>query len=202
MSTTISRRGFLRRAAAGTAGVGAILLVGCGSDEGPNPTATTAPSTPAAPVPSTVPTSAPLPTWTHIPPRDVGPGARRDSSLTAIGEATLYAFGGRTQGVANAELWQFGVAKNVWTQIEGAGPGARFSHNTFYDAGRNRLVVTLGQSDTGFFNDVWSFDTRRRNWQQRGRQCFDHGRRAGAFGRNRCWRPCQHSDRIDHRRDT
>jgi hypothetical protein len=78
----------------------------------------------------------------------------------------LYAFGGRTQGAANAELWQFDVEGSAWAQIDASGPGARFAHNAFYDAGRKRFIIALGQSDTGFFNDVWSFDPVTSGWSQ------------------------------------
>jgi hypothetical protein len=169
LQRTVSRRALLRGAALGTAGLGALALAGCGG--GDNATGTATPSLPSTPTPP--PTTPPAATeaataaWSRVAASG-GPGPRRDHSLTLNpDDGRIYVFGGRTAGTSNAELWTFDPAAAKWRQVAwtGPGPAPRFGHNAFYDGGRKRVVIALGQgAGDAFFNDVWAYDTG--GWQQ------------------------------------
>ncbi|MBI5289552.1 MAG: hypothetical protein HY873_11335 [Chloroflexi bacterium] len=150
--------------------MGAVALVGCGSDDGePAPTATSPAVEPTAGAPTAgaTPTiAAPVARWSPVAAQGVTPGARRDPSLTAGAGGKLYLFGGRTAGVSNAELWEFDTSGSAWRRIEADGPTARFGHVAFWDGGRNRLVIATGQGDSAFFDDVWAFDPASSAWSR------------------------------------
>ncbi len=161
----------------------ALTLVGCGSDSDPAPTTPVTTRPTSGPTPSLVSTVSPPAAWRQIATTGARPGPRRDPSLTAAGPDALLAFGGRTNGISNAELWRFDIVSAAWNQIEAAGPGARFAHNAFYDAGRGRFIVTLGESDSGFYNDVWAFDLSSQAWSQLDAASAEHPKiRYGAGG--------------------
>lgn len=161
---SISRRTLLRNSARTAASLGAIAVVGCGDDDAPPGTSTSATAGTAA-TPTAIP-QTPTPAakiWTWVPvdaPR--GPAARRDHSLTYNpDDGLIYLFGGRAAGVADNELWTFDPPSRAWQQLppSGNGPAPRFGHNAAYDAARKRLIVALGQGNgSDFFNDIWAYD--------------------------------------------
>src|SRR5262249_40415623 len=106
-SRPISRRSLLRGALASSAGIGALAIVGCGSDDAKP----AAPATGAAPTQASSPTAMSAATaeapraWFEIKAENAPP-PRRDHSLTYHpGDGAVYAFGGRTAGTPNDELW-------------------------------------------------------------------------------------------------
>lgn len=171
----ISRRRFLGGTAALAAGGAGIALVGCGdgSDARRSPTSP-APvtATPAGSAATATPARALR--WTRVEAAGA-PSPRRDHSLTFhAGEGVLYAFGGRAGGVSTNELWTFDPRGSRWTKVDAAGeaPAPRFGHNAFYDGQARRVVVALGQGDSGFFDDVWAFEGGR--WRRLDDPSADH----------------------------
>ncbi len=165
----ITRRTLLRGALTGVAGTGAFILVGCGDDAAPTPTATrTGPAITPPPQATASPaaTSAASLIWRKL---DItGPTARRDHSMTLNPEdGRIYLFGGRARGVASNDLWIFDPNASSWSLVatSGASPAERFGHNAFYDRVNKRLVIALGQQDgSTFFDDVWAFDPATSAW--------------------------------------
>jgi uncharacterized protein (TIGR03437 family) len=78
----------------------------------------------------------------------------------------LYLFGGRDSTFRN-DLWFYSLAERRWQEVESAGPKppARLGHTLAYDPVRRRLILFGGQA-SGFFSDVWAFDTARQVWTQ------------------------------------
>jgi hypothetical protein len=164
----LTRRRFLAAGATATGGLAAFALAGCdggGADEA-SPSITAAPVSPA-PAESPTPVPAIRGTWSRIAVSGASPPARRDHSLTFDPDRkVLYLFGGRSGGQSRNDFWFFNPAQGTWTELSAPGdlPAARFGHNAHYDQVRRRLVVALGQGDSGFFNDVFAFDTTNESW--------------------------------------
>jgi len=98
-------------------------------------------------------------TWTELIPSGVAPSARSNASL--VYEATtqtLYLFGGKTDGGANAETWSYDLDKNQWTQLEGQkAPSARSSQATGYDVQVRRALIFGGLTAAGSSADLWEW---------------------------------------------
>lgn len=97
-----------------------------------------------------------------------GPSAREDHTWTVAGDGlTAYLFGGRTDDGASDEIWEFDLVTEAWSVRTPAGPGpdARWGHTATWvpDVG---LVIWSGESQTGFFDDIWSFQPSVNAWQQ------------------------------------
>ncbi len=97
-----------------------------------------------------------------------GPSAREDHTWTTADDAgTAYLFGGRTDDGASGELWAFDLPSDAWSILTPSGPGPdpRWGHTATWvpDVG---LVVWSGQSDTGFFDDIWRYQPSANAWQQ------------------------------------
>jgi hypothetical protein len=97
--------------------------------------------------------------WTELIPSGVAPSARSNASL--VYEATtqtLYLFGGKTEGGANAETWSYDLGKNQWTQLEGQkAPSARSSQATGYDVQVRRALIFGGLTAAGSSADLWEW---------------------------------------------
>jgi uncharacterized protein (TIGR03437 family) len=95
------------------------------------------------------------------------PSARFDGTIAYDPSARrIYLFGGEDTAPRN-DLWTYSLADRRWqeVQVSGAKPPARFGHTLIFDSSRKRVVVFGGQA-TGFFTDVWAFDTTQSTWQQ------------------------------------
>jgi hypothetical protein len=94
--------------------------------------------------------------------------ARSDHTLTvdAVGTAA-YLFGGNGRSGALDDLWRLDLATEAWERVQPAedGPTARFGHVAAW-VPRVGLVIWSGQSDTGFFDDLWAFDPTAGAWRR------------------------------------
>ena len=80
---------------------------------------------------------------------------------------TAYLFGGRTSDGASDEIWQLDLITDSWSirTPTGPAPEARWGHTATWvpDVG---LVIWSGQSESGFFDDIWRFEPTADAWQQ------------------------------------
>jgi len=133
----------------------AVLLTACSGDDTTAPTATSAPA-------------AETFRWEQVR-FDGGPGARRDATLVFDGSANrLLLFGGRANGQGLNDIWAFDIPAGRWTRLSDGGnaPAARWGHVAVYDAKRAQMVVFSGQSASGFFNDLWTFNPATGQWRE------------------------------------
>lgn len=163
----------------------ALLVAACaapGASRDPtfgNPIPTTQPPSPspgATGSPAPTPGATPAPTiaapssgtWARIEASGPLPAAREDHTWT-LDEAgeVAYLFGGRGGGEAYGDLWRFDLAAATWSRVDvsGRAPAPRFGHEAAWLPGRG-LVVTLGQSPSSFFDDIWLFDPAARTWRE------------------------------------
>ena len=162
----VSRRAFLRSAAAGGAGLAGAYLIACGGGgDSPSPTAT-AVTTAIAPTPVS---NTPGPTtyrWEPLVTSGAAPAPRRDHSLTTDTQH-LYVYGGRGPEAMD-DVWLYDIATNRWSFIPAVNvPPARFGHNAVWDPIELRLIVFGGEgADGSFLNDVWALSPSTVRWEQ------------------------------------
>ncbi|MEX0785097.1 MAG: kelch repeat-containing protein [Dehalococcoidia bacterium] len=156
----LTRRMFLRRAAAGGTGLVGLYLVGCGDGDSPAPS----PTAPGAATATAAPTPERPLVWRDITPSGIQPPARRDHSLVTDGER-LYLFGGRNDGGDLPDLWAFDLASQSWSELAPTGPSPRHGHNAVWTPD-SRMIVFGGQAGGGFFNDLWAFDPAASAWAE------------------------------------
>ncbi|HEX2171079.1 MAG TPA: kelch repeat-containing protein [Dehalococcoidia bacterium] len=97
------------------------------------------------------------------------PPARRNHPLTlAAGAGLIFLFGGRAQSDIKNDHWTQHPKTGEWSKVSPAGPrpDPRFGHEAFWDSARGRLIVTLGQQGSTFYNDVWAFDPATVTWRE------------------------------------
>lgn len=108
------------------------------------------------------------PTWIALTPTSGAPVARRDGALVYDPlHHQLLLFGGRNQAGLLADTWAFDLGSLSWQELVPAGdphPPARFSMVAGFDTAHNRLLITTGEGESDFFNDVWSFDLTTNSW--------------------------------------
>jgi hypothetical protein len=96
------------------------------------------------------------------------PAAREDHTWTVDGDGTrAYLFGGRTGEGASDELWVFDLTTSTWDLAAPSDelPDARWGHTATWVPG-DGLVIWSGQSETGFFDDLWRYQPSSNAWQQ------------------------------------
>jgi len=105
--------------------------------------------------------------WLELQPQDgTAPPPR-------FGHTTIYdpvrrrliLFGGQAGGFFS-DVWAYDIASNRWTELakSGAGLSSRYGHSGIYDVKRDRLVISHGFTDSGRFDDTWSFDLSTNRW--------------------------------------
>lgn len=122
-------------------------------------------TTPPVEPDETLPSAA---TWRRLPVDGPTPRAREDHTWTLADDGrTAFLFGGRDGGATFDDLWTFDLVTSAWRRItvNGNRPAGRFGHEAAWLPGRG-LVVFAGQSDAGFFNDVWIFDPAASRWDR------------------------------------
>lgn len=155
----------MRRVAIGV-GVLALVLTGCGGDDGGD-TDTSVPVVPAEAGGEKDPdVSGTAAGWSRVSV-DGGPDAATDAVVVVAADGTLWLHGGRVDGEPVADLWHFDG--DAWEQVtvEGVAPDPRFDHVGVWDDARDRLVVATGQrTATELFDDVWAFDPATGAWEE------------------------------------
>ena len=104
--------------------------------------------------------------WTTISPTGLPPQARLGHTLVFdSARRRLVLFGGQASGFFS-DTWAYDIATNAWLQLarDSAGPTRRYGHSAIYDAARDRMVISHGFTDTGRFDDTWSFDLAANAW--------------------------------------
>lgn len=97
-------------------------------------------------------------TWTdRSPPLAARPWARSDAAIAFHESAgTAILFGGRVNGTAIGDHWEWDGAAGTWTQRPTTGgPGAVVGHQMTYDAARDRTVLFDGG---GARRDTWTWN--------------------------------------------
>lgn len=115
------------------------------------------------------PSATPSPVgWLELSHVSAGPGAREDHTWTVSGDGTVgYLFGGRDADGASNELWAFDLQSDSWSQltetVDTPIPAPRFGHTATWvpDVG---LVIWSGEGDSGFFDDIWAWNTATGSW--------------------------------------
>lgn len=123
-------------------------------------------TTPTSPSPSP-PTAARAATWQPVTVNGPAPSPRSSAVLAAAPDGTLWLHGGLVDSRSVAELWHFDGAGWEQIQADGPMPAARDEHVGVWDRERNRLVIALGEDNSGgVFDDVWAFDPATSTWSQ------------------------------------
>lgn len=104
------------------------------------------------------------PDWLQLT-SELMPPARYDHALVSAGEANrLVLFGGRGSGNLS-DTWIYDIETNIWHEVTGSGPEARFGMGAAYDALRNQVLIFGGEGDD-LYNDVWAFDVATEVWSK------------------------------------
>ncbi|KAE9404377.1 galactose oxidase [Gymnopus androsaceus JB14] len=99
----------------------------------------------------------------------------------------------RKGDILDVSLYLLDLQTKNWTRAAVSGPVGRYGH-TMTMVHKSKFVIFGGQTDDEFFNDVWSFDLLRRQWeliepmsterpaQRAGHVCINHQNRIVIFG--------------------
>jgi len=130
--------------------------------------------------------------WREISPAGAKPAPRWGHTLVFdSGRRRLILFGGQASGFFG-DVWAFDIAAGVWTELapNDRGPSRRYGHSGVYDPRGDRLVISHGFTNSGRFDDTWSFDLASSTW------------RNITPGGARPLRRCLHHAAIDEGRNT
>ena len=116
--------------------------------------------------PSVTSATSSQPGWTRVDAANPPP-ARYDHTLTLDPlNNKLVLFGGRDGSQTLGDTWIYDLTSRAWHAVKSSpAPEARFGHAAAYDAKSRRVLIFAGQA-SGFFNDVWAFDTAAEKWQK------------------------------------
>lgn len=105
--------------------------------------------------------------WLELQPQDGAAPPPRFGHTTIYDpiRRRLILFGGQAGGFFS-DVWAYDIAGNRWTELakSGAGPSSRYGHSGIYDLKRDRLVISHGFTDSGRFDDTWSFNLLTSRW--------------------------------------
>jgi hypothetical protein len=101
-----------------------------------------------------------IPRWQIMSPSGTPPGARAFHTATFDSlRDRMIVFGGIDANIRRNEVWALSFAGNpTWTQLTPTGtpPAPRSWHAASYDRLRDRILVSCGQTSTGFSSEVWA----------------------------------------------
>jgi len=106
--------------------------------------------------------------WSRVAPEGRSPAQRSGHCACAVGDASMFVFGGNTTRASFNDLWEFQVDLNRWRPIKGSGaaPSGRVGH-TITSVGSRLLVLGGREYATNQFDRVLhAFDTSTRRWSQ------------------------------------
>jgi hypothetical protein len=107
--------------------------------------------------------------WTQLAIDGAGPTARWDHTLAVDeGRRRLIVFGGRDgEATPLGDTWEFDLAEEVWSPIEGAGPSPRFGQAVAVDQDGGALYLFGGQDNAPtFYDDAWRLDLATGEWSE------------------------------------
>lgn len=95
-----------------------------------------------------------------LPPTRLGHTLVLDES-----KRRLILFGGQGSGFFS-DVWAFDLKSESWAQlgIDNAGPSRRYGHSGVIDPGSNSLIISHGFTNSGRFDDTWSFNLATNRW--------------------------------------
>jgi uncharacterized protein (TIGR03437 family) len=105
--------------------------------------------------------------WTERRPSGTPPAPRFGHTVLLDAQRRrLVVFGGQASGFFS-DTWAYDLERNQWSQLaaDNAGPSRRYGHSAILDAARDRMIVSHGFTNSGRFDDTWSFDLRTNRWQ-------------------------------------
>ncbi|KNC76186.1 hypothetical protein SARC_11303 [Sphaeroforma arctica JP610] len=107
--------------------------------------------------------------WTLVSPGNIAgaPVGRANFGIDYdLARNRLVMFGGAAGG-ARDDTWAYNLDTNTWEPIVTAtAPEPRHSFISGIDRINDRMLVTVGQGNSGFFNDVWALDLTAQTWQE------------------------------------
>lgn len=110
-------------------------------------------------------------TWTEATPGDVRPSARREATLTRLGETQAVLVGGNTDdsgdpGTTLADVWGLDATGPTWTEVETFdGPAGLQRHAAAFDG--ERVWIHGGVDADGTLSSaLWSLDTTSWSWSR------------------------------------
>jgi hypothetical protein len=81
----------------------------------------------------------------------------------------MVVFGGEGAAGRLNDIWEFDLDAHAWADLTpamGSAPSARITPVSVYDTAGHQMITWSGQGNSGFFNDVWSFDLTTDAWTQ------------------------------------
>ena len=95
--------------------------------------------------------------WTRLEPPGSAPPARFGHNLVAEPGGSLLMFGGQSGSGFLNDLWRYDPAANMWSQLDTPAAPRRYGAAGALDPDTGRLLVSHGFTDSGRFDDTWSF---------------------------------------------
>jgi uncharacterized protein (TIGR03437 family) len=105
--------------------------------------------------------------WRRIEPNGGLPPARLGHTLlTDPKRNRLILFGGQARGFFS-DVWAYNIADNRWQLLaaDNAGPSLRYGHSAVLDPAGDRMIISHGFTNSGRFDDTWSFDLASNQWR-------------------------------------
>lgn len=105
--------------------------------------------------------------WTELQPEGERPPARLGhTTIFDAARRRLVVFGGQAAGFFN-DTWAYEIDRNQWRRLaaSGAAPSRRYGHSGVLDAARDRMIISHGFTNSGRFDDTWSFDLVSDTWR-------------------------------------
>jgi uncharacterized protein (TIGR03437 family) len=113
--------------------------------------------------------SIPSRRWTALNPAAGSPKPAPRFGHTVVFDSArrrLVVFGGQAAGFFS-DVWAYEISANAWRQLsrDDAGPSRRYGHSVIYEPGRDRMIISHGFTNSGRFDDTWSFDLNGNTWR-------------------------------------
>ena len=111
-------------------------------------------------------------TWEHQQTTGLGPTPRADHTAIAISETKMLVFGGRSMAsgflryLNDAYILDTSSTPPTWEKLYTTGPkpGVRSGHTAVVH--QNKMYVFGGQSDQGYYNDLFALDLGNYHWEK------------------------------------
>ncbi|MFO0607054.1 MAG: hypothetical protein U0324_28030 [Polyangiales bacterium] len=109
--------------------------------------------------------------WSQLAVPTTPPGVIGCAMAWSRERGALYLFGGGGMAAGfSSRIWRYDPSAPAWVMLDATGPRGRYDDALVpLPDGRTLLMVAGArgaQAGTGFYNDVWRFDTMAETWQQ------------------------------------